>query len=105
MSDEQQQAEKVLKEGLEQLKDQYSVKTALIAMINDYALKAVEYKGKQDEARTAVKRDFYAKKLLANNEEAADAIVALENLIAKEKPSDEPSIEESEASSDAPETT
>ena len=108
MSDEkteEQIAEEALKEGIAKLKEEYSVKSALIAMINDYALKAVGYKKQLDNARTAVKRDFYAKKLLANNEEAADAIVTLEKIIAEEKQSDEPSIGEPEAPNDAPETS
>ncbi len=107
MSEEQNEhelAEKALREGVADLKDAYSVKNALVAMINDYALKAVEYKTKLDGAQTTTKRNFYTKKLQSNNEEAADAIVALEQILTKEKQSDEPS-EESVASVDATETT
>lgn len=92
MSDEkteEQIAEEALEEGMD-------LKSALVAMINDYAFKAVQYKTQHTSARTAVKRDFYAKKLLANNEEAADAIITLERIIAEEKQSDE-------APNDAPE--
>lgn len=88
-------SEETTLQEMSDLDDTFSVKNALVAMINDYALKAVEYKTKLDEAQTAVKRDFYAKKLRANNEEAADSIVALENLLAEEKKTDEPSNEES----------
>lgn len=88
---EHELAEEALQKGLDELKDTYSVKGALVAMINDYASRAVEYKTKLDEAETALKRNFYAKKLKNNNEEAADAIVALEQLLTKEKQSDEPS--------------
>ncbi len=98
-------AEEALKKGIAKLKDEFSVKSALVAMINDYAFKAVTYKKQLDNARTAVKRDFYAKKLLANNEEAADAIVTLEKIIAEEKQSDEPSIGEPEAPNDASKTS
>lgn len=98
-------AEEALKEGIAKLKEEFSVKSALVAMINDYAFKAVKYKKQLDNARTAVKRDFYAKKLLANNEEAADAIVTLEKILAEEKQSDEPSIGESEAPNDASKTS
>jgi hypothetical protein len=98
-------AEEALKEGIAKLREKFSVKSALVAMINDYAFKAVEYKGKLENARTAVKRDFYAKKLLANNEEAADAIITLEKILVEEKQSDEPFIEEPEVPNDTSETS
>ncbi len=48
MSDEkteEQLATEALQEGISKLKEEYSVKSALVAMINDYAMKAVTYKG------------------------------------------------------------
>ena len=60
------------------------VQQCLVEEIQNAAKRAVEFKRKRDNAKTETKRKFYEEKLIKNNEEAADAVVALKNLI-KEK--------------------
>ena len=60
------------------------VQQILVEEIQAAAKRAVEFKQKRDKAKTETKRKFYDEKLVKNNEEAADAVAALNNLI-KEK--------------------
>lgn len=54
---------------------------ALVAEIQEYAARAVEYKQERDTAKTKLKEQHFNKKLIKNNEIAATLIVALEKVI------------------------
>lgn len=88
------------------------VQQILVEEIQAAAKRAVEFKQKRDKAKTETKRKFYDEKLVKNNEEAADAVAALNNLI-KEKETMGSDVDESvlipeggtEETSDANEST
>jgi predicted Holliday junction resolvase-like endonuclease len=56
------------------------VKQALILEIKDVAAKSVDLKSKMDTAKTELKRNLYRKKLIKNNQEAAQLFEALSRL-------------------------
>ena len=53
---------------------------AVVDELRDRGAIAVSYKKQMDEAKTETKREHFRKKLVANNEEAADLIAALETV-------------------------
>lgn len=56
------------------------IKQALIAEIQEVAAKSVKLKKEMDEAKTELKRNLYRKKLIKNNQEAAQLFEALSRL-------------------------
>jgi len=55
---------------------------ALVEEIKERAALSNQYKAERDGAKTDVKRDHFHKKLVRNNEESADLLVALERIVA-----------------------
>ena len=54
---------------------------ALVAEIQDRAAISKQYMDERDNAKTKTKREHFHKKLVRNNEEAADILLTLEKLI------------------------
>ena len=54
---------------------------ALVEEIKDRAALSNQYKAERDGAKTDVKRKHFHKKLVRNNEESADLLVALERIV------------------------
>lgn len=54
---------------------------ALVEEIKERALLSKTYKEERDAAKTEVKRNHFHKKLIRNNEESADLLVALERMV------------------------
>lgn len=61
-------------------KDPLAIK-ALVAEIQERAALSKQYKEERDEAQTKAKREHFQKKLVRNNEEAADLMIALQKLV------------------------
>ena len=65
---------------------QPGVLEALAEEIKSRAILSTQYKKERDEAKTEVKRKHFHNKLVRNNEESADMLVAMERVItAREK--------------------
>jgi len=56
------------------------VKTAILVELQERITKSQEYDSLCSTAKTSTKKNFYKKKLIANNNIVADLIVALEKL-------------------------
>lgn len=54
---------------------------ALVEEIKERALLSTQYKNERDAAKTDVKREHFHKKLVRNNEESADLLIALEKIV------------------------
>lgn len=61
------------------------VKQAIMLELEEYAIRAVDFKSKMDSAKTELKRNLFKKKLKKNNTEAVQLIEALSILMAKEQ--------------------
>ena len=55
---------------------------ALVEEIKDRAALSNQYKAERDNAKTEIKKKHFHKKLVRNNEESADLLVALEQILA-----------------------
>jgi len=54
---------------------------ALVEEIKERAALSNQYKEERDNAKTDVKRKHFHKKLVRNNEESADLLIALERIV------------------------
>jgi len=81
MTDEQNVAEEVTEITEDELAKPGMLE-ALVEEIKDRAALSNQYKAERDNAKTEVKRKHFHKKLVRNNNESADLLVALERIVA-----------------------
>ena len=58
---------------------------ALVEEIKERAALSNQYKAERDNAKTDIKRKHFHKKLVRNNEESADLLIALERIVEARK--------------------
>lgn len=101
MNDEQIPAEQVTEEELRQP----LMLEALVEEIKERAALSTQYKEERDGAKTDVKRKHFHKKLVRNNEESADLLIALDRIVEARKKNERTNAErDAEASSESEKT-
>lgn len=80
---------------------------ALVEEIKERALISTTFKKERDEAKTDVKRNHFHKKLVRNNQESADLLIALEQMVeARDRNGTDGNVEgDAEASSETEESS